>query len=434
MHRRFLALCAVVALIGPTASTTESLDAQTEQTCMMLGWTGFSPYDGVAPLNKGTVENVDGTPVRSLDGVTGFGWSPNGASLAWSEQEFDVGTLQIGDSTGSSSELTLPGAGGAHVEWSPAGDRLLSADSFGVRIVEASGVVTDVWPDGRRASWSSDGEWITWTTDAGVLVARADGSGVQVAAGSPFNGSTWRPTTHQLLVLAPSMMLYDADTGALTPFTVTPLDFAEGFVWSPDGEALAWSASPDGVQSPRIYVERFDGSPAEAISPAIPQTGDPAAARPFESPAWSPDGTTIVAAEFDGAWSTGIAFGRPNLRLLASAGAGAGTPIGSIGPEIPPAALVRVHSTLWSPDSRWLLVQVEAGFSVGGFVTGYSGHVVPVDGSSPPRQVGSSLRVVGQMAWWPVVGVPGAGGACVLPAAVEPTPEVQPSTRPQFTG
>ena len=297
-----------------------------------------------------------------------------------------------------------------------------------------SGQVTDVWPEGRRVSWSSDGEWISWTTASGVHIARADGSDAQVVAAAPSNDAVWRPRTHQLLILTPSLLIYDIDTALLIPFALSPIDFASGYAWSPDGSALAWSASADGSQSPRIYVEHFDGNPPEAISPAIPQDGDPSAARPFDTPTWSPDGATIAAAEFPGPWTTGFAAGRPTIRLLESAGLSPGTSIGGpIGPEIPPSIGIRMHSMLWSPDARWLLVQLGGGFAAGQLVTIYGGIVVALDGSGS-RLVGDSYRIPGFMQWWPVVGVPGDGGACVLAAQETPAEPPPAATRPQFTG
>ena len=64
--------------------------------------------------------------------------------------------------------------------------------------------------------------------------------------------------------------------------------------------------------------------------------------------------------------------------------------------------------------------------------------IAAVDGSST-RDLGSSFRERGHVEWWPVVGVVGEGGACVLATDEEPpaamTPEVVPAaTRPQFTG
>lgn len=438
MPRRLVTLCVALSLVVSMSSMSTSAGAQNGgSSCLMLGWTGIDPGSSF-PDTLGTLQNVDGTEIRSLDGVTGFGWSPDGTSLAWSEQTFvdNPGQLQLGDALGATIDRTLPGLASTEVVWSPAGDRLVGVGALGVRIVYRSGAVVDVWSEGGQASWSSDGAWLSWSSLDGVHVARADGSDARLVAPGPSNGSIWRPTTHQLLVPAPSLVIYDVDTSALIPFSVSPIDFATGFAWSPDGSALAWSASADGNQSPRIYVERFDGNPAEAISPAIPQDGDLTAARPFDTPTWSPDGATIAAAEFPGPWGDGFSFGRPTIRLLESARLSPGTLIGGpLGPEIPPALGIRMHSTLWSPDSQWLLVQLAGGFAAGQLVTIYEGIVVPLDGSGS-HVVGSSYRFPGQMSWWPMIGVPGEGGACVLAADEAPSATATPpvATRPQFTG
>jgi hypothetical protein len=133
----------------------------------------------------------------------------------------------------------------------------------------------------------------------------------------------------------------------------------------------------------------------------------------------------------------GLAMGRPSIRLLSSEELSGGTSVGTPGTATDPA-LMQMSSMKWSPDSRWLLAMVEAIFVIGGFVrSGFQVVVLPVDGSIEPRVVGGSTREAAEMAWWPVLGVRGEGGVCVLPAVeVEPErePEPAPVARPRFTG
>ena len=110
MRSRLLARCAALALVATVVCTPGATGAQDAPSCLMLAWAGIDAGSSF-PGTVGTLQNIDGTEVRSLDGVAGFGWSPDGASLAWSEQQLDTGTLQLGDATGSTIDRSFPEIG-----------------------------------------------------------------------------------------------------------------------------------------------------------------------------------------------------------------------------------------------------------------------------------------------------------------------------------
>lgn len=440
--RRLLVVLSVTFFVAVLLPGSSSLVGAQSNDCQMLGWTGLAILPETQLGWQGDIENVAGTAARDLVGVETFGWSPHGQRLAYMDASVPGDpVLRIATDPLGTDASTIPGVSGTSIVWSPTGDRVLvsSSAAAAISVVDLNGVVTTLDAQGRDAAWSFDGTWVAWTSADGIQIAHADGTGLALLTPAPANGVLWRPNTHQLLVLAPSFLIADADTLALTPFTVDPVDFAAGFAWSPSGDRLAWSASSDGTASPRIWVDSFDGAGAQPVSPLLPLPSDSSTFEPFGAPFWSPDGSQIAAGESDGGWGSGFMFGHVRVRLLPADGSSAGVPLTDfIGVDTPInfAALLLVA---WSPDQQWVAVEIRVAGLIGGSSETFVGYsIAAVDGSST-RGLGSSFRERGHVEWWPVVGVVGAGGACVLAVDEEaPAPIATGAppvaTRPQFTG
>ncbi len=440
--RKLVALVSITFVLAPgLVGSTARVGAQAPD-CQMIGWTGlrFLPPQELAW--RGDVENLDATVVRALDDIPAFGWSPDGERFAFVDSSDPAQpALHVAEDSVGGGGFDIAGVSGSSVVWSPSGDRVLVSNTSNaeVAVVDESGIVVTLDAAGRNAAWSSDGVWVAWTSDAGIEVAHPDGSGAALLAAAPSNGVLWRPGTHQLLVLAPSFLIAEADSSSLVPFTVSPIDYARDFAWSPDGARLAWSASVDGSQPPRIWVDELDGAGSHPASPLLPSPGNAAMAEPFTTPFWSPDGSQIAAGEFEGPWSTGFTGGAVRVRLVPADGSDEGRPITAFAEVGAPVSLSELLSVAWSPDHRSVAVEIrQSGLIGSSSVTFVSYSVADVSGTSE-RPLGSSFRIRGHVEWWPVVGTVDGGGRCVLADATIGSDEVPSSvpmeaTQPQFTG
>jgi hypothetical protein len=128
--------------------------------------------------------------------------------------------------------------------------------AVGGEIVNPDGTARRPFVPGSGVVWSADGMRVAFNTSAGIAVAGADGDDVRVIS---------------------------ADSLDVDP------------AWSPDGERIAFSRPVlvGEFESPEIFTMRADGSDRRQL------TFFDVARGPTErfSPAWSPDGATIVFVE-----------------------------------------------------------------------------------------------------------------------------------------
>ncbi len=438
--RKLFVVLIVTSFVAVVLPSSSSVVGAQSNDCQMLGWTGLAILPDSQLGWQGDIENVDSALVRDLADVNAFGWSPDGSRFAYVDASAGDPVLHVSTDALGTDGITIPGVGGTSVVWSPTGDRVLVSSSANatISVVDLNGVVTTLDTQGHDAAWSFDGTWVAWTSAAGIEIAHADGTGAAVLAPTPANGLLWRPNTHQLLVLAPSFLIADADTLALTPFTVDPVNFATDFAWSPSGDRLAWSASSDGTAPPRIWVNSFDGASAQPVSPLLPSPTDSSTLEPFGAPFWSPDGSQIAAGESNGGWASGFTIGHVRVRLLPADGSSDGVPLTDFIGADTPINFAELLLVAWSPDHQWVAVEIRAAGLIGGSSESFVGYsIAALDGSST-RDLGSSFRERGHVEWWPVVGITAGAGACAIPveeATTTPTTEVLPvATRPQFTG
>ncbi len=146
-------------------------------------------------------------------------------------------------------------------------------------------------------TWSPDGEFLIYEsyqdeTHLDIFAMKADGSEIPFAIAispAPDFSPAWDPSNDGRRIAFVSwqegnqdIYLFNLDSQTTTNLTNTPNRHEDFPAWSPNGERLAYSAVETGIET--IFV----------LNPTNP--GQPEVFGRGRTPAWSPDGTSIVAA------------------------------------------------------------------------------------------------------------------------------------------
>jgi TolB protein len=145
-------------------------------------------------------------------------------------------------------------------------------------------------------TWSSDGEWLAYESYQGnnldVYVMRIDGSQqpLRLPGNSdvPDYSPAWSPDGRQIAFVSlrdgnQDIYVFSLDDQSIVNLTRTPDRQEDHPAWSPDGQWLAFSALDTGQE--KVFV----------LAPEDPDSGSQVI-NVGRTPAWSPDGTSIVAA------------------------------------------------------------------------------------------------------------------------------------------
>lgn len=205
-----------------------------------------------------------------------------------------------------------------------------------------------------RMAWSPDGGALilsyTETDPSGfqLSVVNADGSGSRALdVGYPADYASWRPDGRhivfrgQLPTGTAGLFIADADGTNVRQLPIEAVDFVdfEGLGWSPDGNHISYmSAGVGGVRGWQINIADIDAD--GTMTELRPLKLDPESSHE-RNPVWSPD-------------STQLAF---LLEKSATRQVGVFNADGSgyrvIGPD---TLMLNILSYTWSPDGRTLLI------------------------------------------------------------------------------
>jgi len=150
------------------------------------------------------VINVTGSaPQHVTDGLSPA-WSPDGSTLvfvSWVSSDSEI-DLVGADGSNRRALFSSGGYGSFGPAWSPDGSRILfsigSFVDFGMGLwtidVEGSALrqVGDLY-DAWAPAWSPDGSEVAFVTNAGIEVARADGSERRLVVATPARDPDWTP-------------------------------------------------------------------------------------------------------------------------------------------------------------------------------------------------------------------------------------------------
>ena len=188
--------------------------------------------------------------------------------------------------------------------WSPKGDKLAYASrqdgNWEIYVYDvATGNTTRMTYDlsfQGGPTWSSDGEWLAYESYQGnnldIYVMRIDGSQQPIRlpgnSDAPDYSPSWSPDGRKIAFVSLrdgnlDIYVFSLDDQSVVNLTKSP-DRQEDYpAWSPDGRWIAYSALDQGQE--KVFVVSTDNPDSGAQVINVGRT-----------PAWSPDGTSIVAA------------------------------------------------------------------------------------------------------------------------------------------
>ena len=240
--------------------------------------------------------------VVAVAGSTGAGATPRTDAPILS---FDVGPDSLGlcatDLQGHTFRLTDPQQSGAYLSWSPDGSQLVfRSGQSRLSFIDAEGqdMGSLSWPSGDGEHFSTTVSGGAWSPDsrslAGVLFTAYHYGGVRselwlnngrsqtLYSGVLIGQPSWSPDGSRIAfsdLSTREAYVIDVDGGNVREV----LDSADQPVWSPDGQRLAYVVLDAERQSVGLGVARADGSGQQRLTDGN-----------VLSPAWSPDGSTIV--------------------------------------------------------------------------------------------------------------------------------------------
>ena len=236
-----------------------------------IGGTGAARGVMVLDPATGSTLGVGGTFASEYPEGRLLAWHPDGDRVA-----FGVGTgLRLLTVLGGEQVTLQPGLGAIrNVDWSPSGDSLVVSSDSGIALVAADGSGRRVLADSRAhldasPSWSPAGEWVAIARIYIPYPVCPCGPGI--GFGFPFFGSHATHTAGNQLVLA--------RTDGSMPHQILETSVGGGFAWSPNGSRLAYTgpewtvhiATPDNAVPTSLGVR---GVPSWAASGELRVHGD----------------------------------------------------------------------------------------------------------------------------------------------------------------
>ena len=217
-------------------------------------------------------------------------WSPNARQLAFTDDEDNVGIVNLDGSNLREFKLVRRNLELDDVDWSPDGSRIATSSGGTVWAVTVSTGAVRTLVDGRRdtsPAWSPDGRLLAFSRDGGIHILRLRDR--RVVRATDGYVASWSPDGKQLAVEGSETVYVVRADGSRVRIVLDDNDDVDGTsygqpAWSPDGRRLAyrslyWRATPS---TSSVCILRIR-TPARRRCVAE-----------GSAPSWSPDGQLLV--------------------------------------------------------------------------------------------------------------------------------------------
>lgn len=144
--------------------------------------------------------------------------------------------------------------------------------------------------DNFDAAWSPDGQWLAFTRQRNLVVARPDGTDTHIVAGRGASQPTWSPDGTRLVYAGhPGLWMVDADGS--DPHQLVAGEHAAQPAWQPNGGLIAYQDFDGDME---IFVTNAYGNFRSQLTSNWDPLDEHASPVSDTYPVWSPDGSQIL--------------------------------------------------------------------------------------------------------------------------------------------
>lgn len=200
------------------------------------------------------------------------------------------------------------------LSWSPQGDRLAvsSSDPDRVCTLLPDGTGLRVLADGRRPSWSPNGDEIAFFSGSGLFLMTRYGPPIRFLAEAYLHQkpASWSPSGRFLAFIDAShrVCIVDKTGGSVRQVAEGWICWANSVIWSPTSEEIL--ATHQGADIDRVFLLKTDGTLLDQFDQLAEPSWNFSGTRLLAKERWTSSKTGIFVIQEDGAKRERIGEGK----------------------------------------------------------------------------------------------------------------------------